>query len=219
MPTKLGGYYLKDGTRVPSVTTVLSRFKESGGLVHWAWNLGKQNLDYRSVRDSAADAGTAAHAMVEAYALGVPFDPVSFRPEILEKAKGAYDGFLAWAKQTGLKIVKTEQALVSEKYKYGGTLDAMLVQDQLAIGDYKTSNHVYGDHACQLAAYGQLWDENNPNTPITGGYHLLRFSKPEHPDDPVSFTHHYWSDLSLPLTMFLHLREAYALDARVKKMV
>jgi len=219
MPSPRGGYYNKDGARVPSVTTVLSRFRESGGLVHWAWDLGKQQLDYRVVRDSAADAGTAAHAMVEAYALGSVFDPSPFKPEILEKAKGAYDGFLAWAGQTGLKIIKTEQALVSEKYQYGGTLDAMLVQNQLAIGDYKTSNHVYGDHICQLAAYGQLWDENNSDLPITGGYHLLRFSKPEHPDDGVSFTHHYWSDLSIPLKMFLHLREAYALDSRVKKMV
>ena len=63
MPTQI--YRLKDGTRVPSVTTIISRFKESGGLVHWAWNLGMQNIDYRQIRDSAADAGSLAHAMLE----------------------------------------------------------------------------------------------------------------------------------------------------------
>lgn len=63
MPTQV--YRLKDGTRVPSVTTIISRFKESGGLVHWAWQLGIDGKDYRKVRDEAADAGTLAHALLE----------------------------------------------------------------------------------------------------------------------------------------------------------
>lgn len=219
MPTAKNGYFLKDGTRVPSVTGILGRFKESGGLIHWAYEQGKAGLDYRETKQKAADAGTVCHDMVECYARGVEFDPSKFDKLAVEKAKGAYDAFLAWAAQTGLKIVETEQALVSEKYKYGGTLDAMLVQDHLALGDWKCAGAVYGDYVLQLSAYGQLWNENNPDRPITGGYHLLRFSKQEHPDDPVSFTHHYWSDLSIALKMFLLLREAYSLDQRVRKMV
>lgn len=39
MPTLAQGYYTKTGKRVPSVTTVLSRFKDSGGLIHWASRL------------------------------------------------------------------------------------------------------------------------------------------------------------------------------------
>lgn len=219
MPTQKGGYYTKDGERVPSVTTILSRFKQSDALMYWAWDQGRKGLDFRETKQKAADAGTVCHDMVECYANNTEFDPSKFDKVAVEKAKGAYDAFLAWANQTGLKIVKTEQALVSEKYRYGGTLDAMLVQDKLALGDWKCANGVYGDYVCQLAAYSQLWNENNPSEQITGGYHLLRFSKQEHPDDPVSFTHHYWSDLTVPLRMFLLLREAYALDLRVKKMV
>lgn len=59
--------YLIDGKRVPSVTTVISRFKESGALMYWCWDQGRQGLDYRQTRDAAADAGTIAHAMVEAF--------------------------------------------------------------------------------------------------------------------------------------------------------
>ena len=62
MPTQI--YKTKDGKRVPSVTTITGRFKESGGLIWWAWDLGIQGIDYRKVRDSAADAGTLAHAMI-----------------------------------------------------------------------------------------------------------------------------------------------------------
>lgn len=219
MPTAKGGYYSKDGTRLPSVTTVLSRFKASDALMYWAWDQGRKNLDFRETKQKAADAGSAAHAMVEAYANNLEFDPSPYPPEILNKAEGAFSAFKTWAKQTELKVISTELGLVSEQHQYGGTLDAMAVDGKLSICDWKTSGGVYGDYVCQLAAYGQLWDENNPDDKITGGYHLLRFSKQEHPDDPVSFTHHYWSDLSIPLKMFLLLREAYELDKRVKKMV
>ena len=50
MATPKQGYWL-EGQRLPSVTTVLSRFKDSGGLIHWAWSLGKEGKDYREERD------------------------------------------------------------------------------------------------------------------------------------------------------------------------
>jgi hypothetical protein len=34
MPTPRAGYFLTDGMQVPSVTTVLSRFKDAGALMH-----------------------------------------------------------------------------------------------------------------------------------------------------------------------------------------
>ena len=34
-------YLLPDGTRVSGVTTILGRFKESGGLLQWAFQVGK----------------------------------------------------------------------------------------------------------------------------------------------------------------------------------
>lgn len=34
MPHPKGGYFLSGSERVPGVTTILSRFKESGGLIY-----------------------------------------------------------------------------------------------------------------------------------------------------------------------------------------
>jgi len=92
MPTPREGYYTKTGERVPSVTTILGRFKDAGGLINWSWKLAYDPLqqsvallrnydperaaaflatnplvraDYNKVRDGAADAGTLAHAAVE----------------------------------------------------------------------------------------------------------------------------------------------------------
>lgn len=214
-------YLLGSGKRVPSVTTIISQVSLGGveGLLVWANRLGQQGLDHRAERDKAADAGTACHQMAEAYAKGTTFDRSAYSEETLEKADHAFRAFKEWAKASSFRIGHSEVSLVSEKYGYGGTLDCMLVNNQLALGDYKTSNSIRIGMLCQLAAYQQLWEETHPDEPITGGFHLLRFSKPDEPDDPVMFTHHYWENLNLAWEAFQHMRALYALQSRLRKFV
>lgn len=211
MPTAVKGYFLKNGTRVPSVTTVLGRFKDAGPLMYWAWQCGKDGKDFREERDKAADAGTLAHAAVEAWVKG---DNFSFNgsEEVVARAKRAFGAFIEWADQTKLKVDKTELPLVSEKYAFGGTFDAILLGAKRAMGDWKSSNGVYGEYLAQLAAYGQLWSENYPDEPIDGGYHLCRFDK-AHGD----FTHKWWGELKAGWEYFLRLREAYEFDKELKQ--
>ena len=56
-------YKKADGTRVPSVTTYLGVLAKPA-LIHWAWELGVQGLDYRKVRDQAGDVGTLVHYLI-----------------------------------------------------------------------------------------------------------------------------------------------------------
>jgi hypothetical protein len=214
MPTQKGGYFLQDGTKVPSVTTIISRFKESGGLIHWAWKLGAEGKDYRKERDDAANAGTLAHAMVEDWVSGTQTDLSEYDDDTIRKAKQAYSAFMEWAEQTNLKITHSELPLISEKYRFGGTLDCMLVNGKRSLGDVKTSNSLYHDYLMQLAAYGILWDENFPDQSIDGGYHIMRFSK-----DEGDFEHRWFGDLTDAKEMFIHLRQAYDLDAKLKKRI
>lgn len=209
MPTQP---YKIDGKRVPGTTTILSRFKESGGLIHWAWSLGIEGQDYRKVRDDAADAGTLAHAMIEAHIREKDFPKqTNYDPTMWEKAQSSYAAFQKWAGQTKLTPVETEVAMTCLCHQFGGTLDVMLVDGELALGDWKTGNAVYIDHLCQLAAYGHLWNVNHSDRPITGGYYLLRFSKVE-----GDFTHHYWRNLDRAWRQFELFREAYDIDKELK---
>ena len=57
-------YRLKDGTIVPGVTTPLGILAKPG-LVPWAWNLGREGLDYRKVSEKGMDIGSLAHMMIE----------------------------------------------------------------------------------------------------------------------------------------------------------
>lgn len=233
MATQRGGYFTQAGERIPSVTTVLGRFKESGALIHWAAGQASAYIAhncplnpsrsevlilcdqakhaYRDVRDKAADAGTMAHEAVEAWIKG---NPIVFQgdPGVCKNAERSFGAFLEWAEMTQLKVTHTEMPLISEKHKFGGTLDAMMMRGKRSLGDWKTSNSVYGEYLCQIAAYGILWEENFPDQPIEGGYHLLRFDKTY-----GDFKHHYWAELETAKKAFLLMRELYSLDSELKK--
>jgi hypothetical protein len=222
MPHPKGGYRLNDGTRVPGVTTIVGRFKDSGALLWWAFGQGKlaeQGLinSLYDKRDESADSGTLAHLLVECHINGEPLpDLKDYSKEIIEQAKQGFQNYLNWADNNKMVIVKQEMELVSENYQYGGCPDAIGYDnhDRLCLIDWKTSNGVYPDYLIQLAAYKQLWEENNPEHPIVGGFHLCRFSK-EHAD----FAHHYWSELDDAWEQFRLFRKAYELDKKLKKRV
>ena len=221
MPTQ--PYYV-NGKRVPSVTTVLSRFKESGALIHWAWNEGREGRDFRETKQKAADAGTLAHAMIEASIHNGNPDLDKFPGLTLstrENAIHAFRAFLEWKERVHLKVDKTERPLVSEKHMFGGTLDAMIVMGKRVLGDWKTSGGIYTDMLVQVAGgYSLLWEENFPDQKIEG-VEILRISKPEEPGDPISFHDHFWGPevIAPAQKYFLLLREAYTLDKRLKGLL
>lgn len=209
-------YRTTDGTEVPSVTTILAKFRDPNPLMYWAWTQGKDGQDFRESRDRAASAGTLAHAMVEAYIRKSSLDPLveTADQEIAAKAIQAFENFREWAVQTRLTPIAPETRLVSERYRYGGTLDSMLIGGRLAIGDLKTSGAVYVEHLIQLAAYGLLWEENHPDEPLTGGFHILRISR-----DTGDFAHHFFSDLSGAAEAFLLMRSLWDLVKKLETRV
>lgn len=211
MPTMI--YRTADGKRVPSVTTVNQIGKDSGGLIHWAWQLGIDGIDYRAARDAAAESGTIGHALVEAAIKGVDVDITGHDAETQSKAALAFGAYQEWRRQTNLQIIGSEIALVSERWRYGGCMDAVAKQDdKYVLADWKTGA-LYPDHLCQVAAYGALWNEHQPDKQIQG-YHLCRFNK-----DTGDFTHAWFGELSEGWDAFKLKRELYDVLAKLKKRV
>jgi len=216
-----GGYRAKDGKQIPGTTTVIGRFKDSGGLLWWAFEQGKaaERCEITSLydkRDEAAEAGTLAHDMVEAHILKT-CDPQSLVKDVAHdvrvQAKMGYENFLNWFDSTKMKIEETEMQLISERYRFAGTPDAIGrdTKGRLCLIDWKTSNSVYPDYLIQLAAYKHLWEANR-DEPITGGFHLCRFSK-----SFGDFAHHYYDELEQAWEQFKLFRAAYVIDKVLKK--
>jgi hypothetical protein len=196
MPT--APYYLGK-KKVPSVTTVLGRFKQAGGLIHWAWQCGDEGRNYRTERDNAALSGSLAHAMIESHIkdgiaylmaydflegiLATKYEKLSTEDQnkVLLEAATAFNSYLEWRESTTLDIISQEEHLVSERYGYGGTPDAIGLVDGeegLCLLDWKTSKSIYADNICQAIAYKQLWEEEYPDQPIES-VRICRFDKSE----------------------------------------
>ena len=221
MPTPRAGYFLADGSKVPGTTTIIGRFKESGGLMQWAFAQGKAGKSrlYEEA-EKAADIGTCVHAMIEMSIKGAHDTEITYyvlktltENDAVDRAWSAYHAYKKWAAGFGVQVLEQELQLVSEQYRYGGTLDAIaLVGNSLALLDWKSSNAIYTDYLVQLAAYGNLWNEKFPQKRLTGGYHLLRFSK-----ENADFAHHHYDNLDEAWRQFVLFREAYDIDKILKK--
>src|SRR3990167_4565804 len=118
-------YKDKDGRRLPSVTTILSRFNDSGGLLYWANQAGLDGKTLDEARAPAATAGTMAHDLVEASINKRPLPDLHGDADTVAKARAAYDTYLKWAEMYKLTIRHTEVSLVSNVHSFGGRLDAV----------------------------------------------------------------------------------------------
>jgi hypothetical protein len=208
-------YRLKDGTRVPGVTTITGRFKAAEGLMFWAWQCGRDGKDYRNERDAAATAGSIAHGLIEAAIHNRQPTPVDAPDSVLEGARQGYEGFAEWRAQTKVEIKATELPLVSEQYRFGGTLDALgTINGAIALLDWKSSNHIYPEYLAQIGGYVLLANEHG-HGPVER-VHLLRVGK-----DDGSFHHHVWRGATLEQATkaFLVMRELYDWMAALKRAV
>jgi hypothetical protein len=101
---------------------------------------------------------------------------------------------------------------VSEKHQYGGTLDLVcIVNNGIGLIDWKSSNECKGpfpDQKVRLAAYANLWNENNPRQKLDD-YHLIIL-----PKNGAGFKHCFWGtrDLDSEWKLFLNYRAGYDLD-------
>ena len=232
MPTPRQGYKAADGKKIPSVTTVL-KIKDPGALINWAYKTGREHGVLEGQGNPAPSGlyegsdilaiGTCVHSMCEAWVKGdepllvlekaLEADTVNDKATFRAQAASAYSAFEFWVKGTQLEIVDCEVQVISEAHRYGGTLDFIgRLNGKLVLGDFKTSNGVWPEYLCQLAAYAKAYEESTGNK-IDGGYHLLRFSK-----ENGDFGHHFYPSLDDDAwPAFLHLRALYDLNERLKK--
>jgi hypothetical protein len=158
-------YKLADGTAVPGGSTIakLATANESqGALIHWAWKLGQDGIDYKKSRDKAADAGSVAHFMIECHLKGDEPDLSGVSKDTQDKAENAVIKFLSWWDKSGYKAIACEREAVSEEYKFGGTLDILAQKPDgtVALIDLKTSSGIYLAHWVQVAGYALLCPED-----------------------------------------------------------
>jgi hypothetical protein len=198
-------YQLADGTIVPGVTTVLNSVLAKPALIQWAWELGRQGLDWKEVRDSAGDVGTLAHYLIMCTLKGEMPDTSEYSQADIQKANNSLAKFKSWLKEHPISPIMIETPLVSEEYKYGGTLDLFAEYNgEFTLTDFKTGKALYPEYFYQVAAYRQLLQEQG--WPVASA-RILRIGR----DESEGFEEVVRTSLETEWQIFLRCLEIYRL--------
>jgi len=146
------------GTRLPSVTTVLSATKDQQFLKNWKAKVGEQEAE--RIKNVSSKRGTSMHKFLESHIQGVGYD------DLTELGQAA--------KPMAQKIIEVGLAPISEYYGsevmlhypglYAGSTDLVcLHNDMETIVDFKQSNRPkkeewIEDYKLQCAAYALAHD-------------------------------------------------------------
>ena len=219
-----GGYKDADGCKVPSVTTITGRYKDSGALIGWAYGQGKKGVPLYEARDKAGDIGSCVHDMVEADLHGedaeevlrqaTPYTCDGPDETFVGSVRKGYAAYQAWWATTNMRVVATEVPLVHPTLGFAGTLDAIAEthDGRLVVLDWKTSKGVYLGMYAQVCAYAELWGACRKE-PIFAA-HIIRYSK-----TGAGFHHHHYPDLRPGWVYFTHLLAAYKAESAAKEML
>jgi hypothetical protein len=203
-------YYLADGTYVPGVTTVLNLLNKPA-LVGWANRMGLQGIDTNKYVDSKAEVGTCAHYMIECELKKEKPDLSEYSPATVDAAENSYLKFIDWMSNKEFKLLGSEKQLVSEKYRYGGTVDVYCsLMGEKTLLDIKTSGSgIWPEMRHQVAAYRQLLlEEGNDVDQVM----IIRVGR----DDSEGFETEKIGKLDLHFELFKHLLEIYRIQKELK---
>ena len=198
------------GKRLPGVTTILGILGKPA-LIHWAWSLGMQQIDYKVFRDDKADIGTLCHAMILAHLRSTDLDTSVYTKRQIDLAETSFLKYLDWEKEHKLQPILLETPLVSERYQYGGTPDNYCILDSRPTYiDYKTGKGIYEEMFFQASAYRNLLIENG-NT--VDKVYILRFGR----DETEGFEVQEILDTTIHFEIFKSCLNIYNLRNQLKK--
>jgi len=155
-------YKLKDGTRVPGVTTITGELGwNKRVLINWANRIGLDGIEASKYTDDKADIGTLAHKFITDTLQGKKTNTDDYSKNQIERAENSVISFNSWIKDHRLEPQVIEMPLVSEKFKFGGTPDIYgLVDGIYTLIDLKTGKGIYDEHLIQTAGYSILLEEH-----------------------------------------------------------
>jgi len=203
-------YCLPDGSKVPSVTTILDKTKpaeQREALANWKKAVGEKRA--QEITTEAANRGTRMHSYLEHYVLQEDMKPLPSNPFAHPSWFMAAEVIMQGLQPNVTEFWGTEVPVYYSGL-YAGTTDCLgLWKGKPAIMDFKQSNKVkkkeyISDYFIQLAAYAEAHNETH-GTDINTGVILMAvqpklledgsYSKPQYLEFVIEGDEFaYWSD-------------------------
>ena len=175
-------YITPDGSRFPSITTVLNILSEEY-ITAWRSRVGEEEANKVSHR--ASTRGTLVHSILEKYLLNE--DTTKFLPHI----KQSLENIRPILDESITKIYGLEVPLYSRHLGVAGRCDCISVFDGVpSIVDFKTSRRVktadkISNYFAQMAGYAVMWEERT-GMPITNTVIIMDVDD----NEPIVFREH-----------------------------
>ncbi len=206
-------YTTTEGERVPGVTSILAL--KSKDLTNWAFKLGQQNPALNSVRDYVDDLariGSLIHHYVECRIQGLVPETDDWSANEIRTAEPAMAKFDAWLSQHQFKLIASERKMVSDRWRFGGTIDIFAEVDGIrALCDIKTGRGIYREYFYQCSAYAELLREHGERVDEIRILRIGRVGAEGLEERVVRDWSPYW-------LAFLDLRELYQHEKDIDKI-
>lgn len=208
-------YRTSSGEAVPGVTTILG-LRAKPALIEWAYRLGVEHPELGSTRnylDDLARIGTAAHVIIQAHLKGETPDLADFTANEIAAAQVPFTKYLEWEKGKKIKVLAVEEMVVSDKHRYGGSLDVYaLVDGRHEVIDLKTGKAIYDEYVMQVSAYAEAKREKGATVEAC---RILQIGR----TGDEGFTERVTLDWRHPFDAFLCLRRLYQIEFNINKNV
>ena len=158
-----------------------------------------------------ASIGTLAHQMVHDYFKNERTDFIEYSSDDISKAENCLISFYNWIDEHDeVEPVLLEEQLVSESYRFGGTIDCYCnLNGQATLLDFKTSKAIWPEMFHQVAAYKQLLIENGYRVDTV---RILRIGR----DETEGFEDHVVTNLDTHWELFKSALHIYQLQKQLK---
>lgn len=145
-------YESETGQYWPRVTTILEAYPKGEGFYSWMKATGRNADD---ILTTAGETGTKVHQGTQDFDSGRTLEWATKRWTKEEwHLLCRYAEFCSYCNP---EIILSEQSYCSDILQFGGTIDRVVeIEGTRILTDIKTSNYVYNQHWCQVAAYHQL---------------------------------------------------------------
>jgi genome maintenance exonuclease 1 len=152
-------YLTPDGSKYPSVTTVLSDYNKEG-ILQWRKNVGEEKAN--EISKKATTRGTRVHKIIEKYLLN---EEIQGLDEMMPDSKSIF--FKMKSELNNIdNIFCLETRLFSHELKLAGTVDCIAeYKGELSVIDFKTANRLkkkadIENYFMQVSAYAKMFSEH-----------------------------------------------------------
>jgi len=171
--------------------------------------LGKAKEYAKELAQEQADIGKKIHDLIHLHLLGEKID-LSVEDE---KVQAGFLAFLSWLNEHEFEPLAMEKIIYHPEYMYAGKLDvAGILDGELAIMDWKSSNGIYLEHYLQLSAYVKAYQAME-NKPVKKAF-IIHLGK-----EDGSFMAYEMKDIETPFSLFLSCLNIYNGKKQIQKNI